>query len=189
MLITYYLLTFTLTAAICDLATDRIGNPLILAGFAGGLVLHATSGSSAEAAEWLAGSLVLHTTSGISAGAAEWLAGALMPLAAGLILHRFRLMGAGDAKLLAAIGCMTGPYLLLKITFLSLLFGAVFSLLIMLFFTGFRERFRRLADYLVLSSISGGTPVHYRSGGGALAPEEFHFSVPVLMAVMYVCFR
>ena len=27
------------------------------------------------------------------------------------------------------------------------------------------------------------------SGGGALAPEEFHFSVPVLMAVMYVCFR
>lgn len=106
--------------------------------------------------------------------------GAAIPLGIGWLLFRFRLFGAGDIKLLAAIGSVTGYRGILWILFWSVLFGAGIAAFIMTFYTGFRERFSAFAAW-VKECVERGQAVPYRKEGGA---ENFHFTVPILMSVM-----
>ena len=117
-----------------------------------------------------------------------FICGAAIPLLPGLILFRFRMIGAGDIKLLSAVGGLAGPAAMPAFLGMSVLLGAVIAVLIMLFCTGFRERFAVLADFIT-ETVTQAAPVHYRrlserhSGGSG---GEFHFTIPVLMtAILY----
>lgn len=80
------------------------------------------------AAGWLAG-LFLAACGAVSA--AEWAGGAALPLIAGWFLFRRRLMGAGDIKLLSALGGLCGISALLPFLFLVFLAGSVLSALLL----------------------------------------------------------
>ncbi len=77
-----------LAASMCDILTRRIPNALCAAGLAAGLIGHV----------WLGGELgLLHALAGIAAA---------LPL---LLLYAVRAFGAGDVKLLMAVGALMGP--------------------------------------------------------------------------------
>jgi prepilin peptidase CpaA len=118
-------------------------------------------------------------------GLAHFTLGALIPAAGGFILFRYRLIGAGDVKLLAAIGGLTGDGTILQFLLVSFVCGGVLSLAIMLSCTDFRERVKVLSHFLMKQSAVG-KPVSYRSVSRELSgtTAEFHFSVPVLMAAV-----
>ncbi len=78
-----------LAAAVTDYRSRRIPNWLTLSGFCAGLLLHGMSGGLA--------------------GAGTSLLGAALAFAIYLVLYALRAMGAGDVKLMAALGALVGP--------------------------------------------------------------------------------
>ena len=106
------LLVFVLAAVGRDLASRRIPNWLTVSGFCAGIVLH----------------LILSGTSGV------WfsLKGAGMALVIYFPLFFLRAVGAGDAKLMAAIGSLAGPFNWLGIFFLTAMIGGVLAVILTL---------------------------------------------------------
>jgi len=98
-----------LAAAVFDLRYRRIPNWLVLAGLLAGLAVNT----------WLAGWSGLRL-SGLGIGLAFLV---YIPL------YALRAMGAGDAKLMAAVGALTGPGPWLLIFFATALVGGVLALL------------------------------------------------------------
>jgi prepilin peptidase CpaA len=97
-----------LTAAmVMDLRTRRIPNRLTLAGVAAGLALRALGGAD----PLVAGSLAV-----------------ALALAIGLPLFALGAMGAGDVKLLAAVGAFMGPAGFLTALLVSALVGGVLGI-------------------------------------------------------------
>ncbi len=97
----FALVLLLMTASACDLKTRRIPNGLTAAGMLAGLAGHACGGG-------LPG--LLPSLEGIAAA---------LPL---LLLYAARAFGAGDVKLLLAVGALMGPGFLLWT-----LLGAVFT--------------------------------------------------------------
>ena len=97
-------------ACITDLRTRRIPNALTLSATAGALVFHVATG-------------------GLSA--AGWsLAGCFLGLALFLPMFALRGMGAGDVKLLAAIGAWLGPSQVAIVALASSLAGGVIAIVV-----------------------------------------------------------
>ena len=159
----FFVLTLSGAAAFLDICTGRIGNLLCAAGLSAGL--------------FLAGC-------GVAAGgsplpAVMFLAGAAIPFACGFPLFRFRMIGAGDVKLLMAIGGLIGVPAILHFLVAAVASGAVIAAGVLLFITGVRPRLARLLRYIRATEITGEIQP-YRDSRIA----EFHFSVPVLMAAI-----
>jgi prepilin peptidase CpaA len=86
---------------------------------------------------WLCASLflfgvVLNVWRDGAAGGAMSLAGAAVGLALLLPFYMLRAIGAGDVKLLAALGALLGPQLLVSVVVYGALAGGVMSLVILL---------------------------------------------------------
>lgn len=111
---------FLLAACAFDLRARRIPNALSVAAGLAGVLLHTLlpEGSGLFAATQRGG-----------LGAAQAALGLLVALAAGLLLWRARLFGAGDAKLLAAVGAYTGVAGVLPVVIWTLVIGGVLALL------------------------------------------------------------
>ena len=88
-----------------------------------------------------------------------WICGLLVPILILGILFIFRMLGAGDIKLLSVIGSMIGPTKILNCISYSFLIGAVISAY---FKTGKREPY-------------------YKSG---MPLENFHFTVPIFLSAL-----
>jgi prepilin peptidase CpaA len=112
------LLALIVTACAVDLRERRIPNVVCVAGLLAGLLLQATLPLDGTFAAIGPGAI------GLAAAGA----GALAMLGAGLLLWRVRLFGAGDAKLLVAVGAYVGiagaPYVLV----LTALFGGALAI-------------------------------------------------------------
>ena len=104
---TLLLALLLILAAVCDIRTHRIPNPLILAGLALGLAWHAWRGG--------APGLLLSLEGVAVAGLA------LLPYALGGL-------GAGDVKLLGAVGALMGPSFLLWTLLGTILAGGLLAL-------------------------------------------------------------
>lgn len=105
-------------ACVTDWRRRRIPNVLCLAAALAGLLLHAASATGREVGlQWLSGGgSLLHALGGL-----------LLALAVGAALWRLGLFGAGDAKLLAALGAWTGPFSVLPLVLMTLLAGGVLA--------------------------------------------------------------
>lgn len=124
-------------AVIVDLHSSRIPNWLTLSAMGFALAAHA----------WLNGVHgILFSLSGLGVGLGLLL---LVYLAGG--------MGAGDVKLMAAVGAMVGPYGVLSIALLSALIGGLYALGAMSYQWGIAAVGQRLVYAAYGAVLTGGT--------------------------------
>ena len=135
---------------------------------------------------WIAG-LVTQLIRYGAAGAGIFLFGMLFPILALYILFYFHMLGAGDIKLLSAVGGFLGVPAILKCMIVSFLSGAVLSIGIILVCGNLPQRltkfFNYFQTYFTKRKYQKKTePVPYYDGKWGM--ECIHFSVPVLMGVL-----
>ena len=163
-------------ASAIDLRTRRIPNALVLTGALLGLGLQAALPAGR-------GLFDSYAPGGIGLSAAL-LAGVVM-LAAGMLLWRGGLFGAGDAKLLAALGPYIGPAGVLPVLLYTLVAGGVLALAASAWRQGHlwlatRARLPRAArpsptpQLPYALAITAGTVAHAGPGVMALLHPSFH---------------
>ena len=151
-----------IAAVVMDLKTGKISNRLILLGLAAGL-------SWQIADKGLIGILLFAGGAGI-------------PFLIFGMLYYFRMIGAGDIKLLCTLGGLTGPAGSMYCIFLTILWGGFLSLGIMLFRRNLAERMTVFFRYISQYRNTG------RRSYMDCAPVDarFCFSIPVLLGIL--CF-
>ena len=154
------LLLYSFLAMLFDLVTDRIPNYLVAAELIGGFVCQ----------------LYIFGPMGIL----SFLGGIAVPFALSYVLFLFRMIGAGDIKLLMALGSVAGFPLNARLMLWAVICGGIISAFIMWRRTGFIPRLTYLISY-VRDFIRTGERKPYRKEGGA---ENFHFSVAIFAAVL-----
>lgn len=155
------LLCLTVAAVLSDLKEGRIPNGIIAAGLACGFLYHIfTSGA---------------------AGIILYLGGVILPLLIFGVFYYFRMIGAGDIKLL----CMAGGFLGLSGCFAcikwSIFFGGLISLALMLRRRNMEERLAYFAEYVSRYSKERKWRPYM---SGTKEDARFCFSVPILLAVL-----
>lgn len=158
----FYLLPPLLLAAVfSDLKNRKIPNALIVGGMITG-----------SAYQWSANG---------PPGMADFCSGALMPLVLLGVLHYFRMLGAGDLKLLIMAGGFLGIAGSMACIVLSFLIAGVIAAGKLLRHRILGRRLRYFAEYL-RNYHNSGKWVPYITGKEK--EEGIHFSVAVLLAVM-----
>jgi len=152
-----------LAAVICDLKTRRIPNVLTLGGGLVAFALHSAMGG------W----------SGLLLAVAGWAVG----LALFFPLFLLRGMGAGDVKLLAAIGALLGPWGALWTALYGAVAGGLMALAVSLARGYTMTAFRNLR-YLLWSWFLGGVrPVEGVTLDSSVSPR-LPYAVPIAAGVM-----
>lgn len=124
-----FLLLLILTiAVIMDIRTRKIKNWLIITGLLSGFLLRILS----EGRE----------------GALNFLAGCLIPIFLLFVLFLFRVIGAGDVKLIAVTGGFLGTHSILRCIITIFILSACFALIKILKYHNFMNRMQYLADYV-----------------------------------------
>ena len=154
-------LLLTVGAAGMDLRTQKISNIWLCGG-------------------WLSGLGHQFLTDQIR-GLGSFAAGSFLPAALLWILFLFRMIGAGDIKLLSVLGGIMGVPDILICMIWSVIFGAVLSAAILIICGDLSRRLTYFTNYFKLYFRTG-KRIPYRREGSR--PEHIHFSVPVLMGVL-----
>ncbi|HXP86382.1 MAG TPA: prepilin peptidase [Bryobacteraceae bacterium] len=128
------LVVLTVTAAAYDWKYRIIPNWLVLAGVIAGLAVNTWMGGLSGL--WLA------------------LSGAAFALLIYLPLYALRAMGAGDAKLMAAVGALMGPFLWWSMFVYTIVIGGVAALVAIVVGGRFRRTFRNI--WTILTSLARG---------------------------------
>jgi prepilin peptidase CpaA len=97
----------------------------------------------------LASGLIVNIIFGGLQGALTSLGGCLLAFTLMFILHVFGAMGAGDVKLFAAVGSVTGAQLVLPTFFVVILTGGVLAVCLMLRAGAIRATMQRVLQILV----------------------------------------
>ena len=156
----FLLLIFSTVAFVFDIKTMKIPNAVILCGYVSGLMSE----------------IYLSRPSGLILFAA----GSAIPVILLWITFRFRMIGAGDIKLLSAIGGIILYPSIIRFLVATLVFSSVLSLIQMLRCGIFKQRF--LFFFRYISDLIHGKYYPYRKNGSA--PENIHLTVPVLMSTV-----
>ena len=115
------------------------------------------------------------------AGLGYFVMGSVTPLFL-IILFVFGMMGAGDIKLFCALGGILGPGAVLKCIFSSFIAGACIAAVLLIIHRNFCERILYFIRYAE-TTVTTGKITPYRKGNIS-APENFHFTVPILVSVL-----
>ena len=110
-----------------------------------------------------------------------WICGLLVPILILWILFIFRMLGAGDIKLLSVIGSMIGPTKILNCISYSFLIGAVIAAALMVSNGIVCQRFLYLFRYIRAYSKTGKREPYGKSG---MPLENFHFTVPIFLSAL-----
>lgn len=148
-------------AMILDLARSKIGNQYLIFG-------------------WLVGAVMAFIRAG-TGGLPDYLGGAILPIILLFILFYFRMMGAGDIKLLSVLGGMVGIRASVSLLICSFLAGAILSIGILTYRKSWSRRFRFLIRYVHNYMVTG-LCVPYRPE--KLNRDSLHFALPVFAAVL-----
>ena len=155
--------------------------PVVVAGCAVLMDLHRTKVDNG----WLLFSLCISFAAqllGSGPGSVKvWGSGMLVPFLALGWLFAFRMLGAGDIKLLCVLGSMLGPGKILECIAYSFLIGAAFSGAILISNGIFCQRFLYFYRYTADFLKTGERKPYYKSG---MPLENFHFTVPIFMSAM-----
>ena len=114
-------------------------------------------------------------------GIPVYAAGVLIPCVLLLPLFYFRMLGAGDIKVFAVLGGLTGSHGILSIIFGSFLLGAVLSLAFLISCGNLKERISYFFHYFYKYFVTHQVQSYIQKGQKA---ENFHFTVPILLSVM-----
>lgn len=152
------------TAALFDLATGKIPNGLILTAMGAGLGWQL----------WANGLRGLYSFMG----------GAAVPILLLGILFYFRMMGAGDIKLLAAMGGFLGPGRGLLCVVWSLLAGAVYAWGVLTYRQNLKERLLYFCTYMWnYLQTRKWEPYSIRISVD-IGDNCLYFSIPVLISIL-----
>lgn len=152
-----------LLACIPDLRTRRIPNALTLGAAVVALAFHtATNG-------W----------SGLATSAGGWLLGA----AVFFPIFALRGMGAGDVKLLAAVGAWLGPGQVIWVALITSVAGGVLGLLVSLFNGYLRTATTNMFALLMHWRVSGIRPVEQLTLSGSRGPR-LAYAVPIAFGTL-----
>jgi prepilin peptidase CpaA len=132
------LVVLVLIAAVCDIRTRSIPNPVTICGAAVGLLLNISLSG------W--------------AGAKASLLGLALGFAIFLPLFLVRGMGGGDVKLMAAIGAIAGPSNTFIIFILTAITGGVLAVALVLWRGALSGTFRNLG--FIVTQLMQGKPPH-----------------------------
>ncbi|WP_010627853.1 prepilin peptidase [Halomonas sp. KM-1] len=152
-----------IVAALKDGQCRRIPNTLILAGAAVGFLLQG----------WAAGaSGVLAATYGLLVGLAILLPGYLMGFT-----------GAGDAKLMAAIGTFLGPVGVFQAALISILFGGIIAMVFALSALIHRQSVSPWGRYALMmrTLVVTGRPLYIPPAEGEVMGKKFPFAVSIAL--------
>jgi prepilin peptidase CpaA len=146
-----------------DLKTRRIPNLLTFGAALAALVVHGYAGGFSGAGMSLAG----------------WLVGAAF------FLPFFALggMGAGDVKLMAALGAWLGPSEIVWVALYSSVAGGVMALVVAAFSGYLKQAFTNIWSLLVQWYIGGVRPIHDMTLASNRGPR-LAYAVPVLAGLM-----
>ena len=151
-------IVIALIACVTDLRSQRIPNVLTFGGALAGLIFHSLSGG---------GNGLLLSAAGWAVGAAVF----MIPFALGG-------MGAGDVKLVAALGAWLGPMDTVWLGMYSAVAGGVAALVLALARGYLRKALSNVGLLLRYWSIAGIRPLHEVSLAGSGGPR-LAYAVPV----------
>ncbi|MDO4616389.1 MAG: prepilin peptidase [Lachnospiraceae bacterium] len=157
----WWIVAFGFGAMLQDLLRSRISNRYLITG-------------------WLAGATAAFLSPSPE-GILRFMGGALLPIVLLFLLFRFRMIGAGDIKLLSALGGMVGIQASLWLLVSSFLIGGLLAVGILTVNRSWFRRFRFFYRY-VQNYRTTGIRIPYRpeKHGG----EHLHFAVPVFAALL-----
>ena len=155
------LLLVVQAAVLCDLGRGRIPNALILAGLGMGFIYQAVSDGFA--------------------GIVLFLGGVFLPVLVFGPLYYFRMIGAGDIKLMSVIGAFTGPAACFSCMIWSVMAGGILAAALVLYHHNLFRRIGCFADYVREYRRTGRwEPYLARTD----EQSRFCFSVPVLISLL-----
>lgn len=109
----------------------------------------------------------------------------------GLFLFFFLLhaMGAGDVKLVAAIGCLVGPARIVEIALATAIVGGVLAIVYALWRRRLRATFSNVGELLRLRAAFG-TAAHPSLNLSSSESLRLPYAVPIAVGVVYtICIR
>ena len=154
-------LVFSCIAMCMDFLMERVVNGFIGAVFLAGFYWQITENGAAG---------ILYESLGF-----------LLPCILLLPLFYFRMLGAGDIKLISGLGTFLGAGSVFKLILCSLFLGGLLSLAFLISCGNFKERFSYFFNYVYEYSSSRNLRAYMKRGS---QPENFHFTVPVFLSVM-----
>jgi prepilin peptidase CpaA len=152
-----------LGACIPDLRTRRIPNALTFGAAAVALLVHGLTGGAA----------------GLTTSAAGWLLGAALFLP----LFALRGMGAGDVKLLAAVGAWLGPQQVIWVALMTSVAGGVLAIVVAVSHGYLRQALKNIYFLLVHWRVSGVGPVEEVTLTGSRGPR-LAYAVPIAVGTL-----
>ena len=160
-----YLAVLVLVAAAAgfDIRSRRIPNVLTFGAAAAALVFHAVTGGS----------------SGAAASAAGWAIG----LALFFPIFALRGMGAGDVKLLAAVGAWLGPVAVIWVALLTAVIGGVLAVVVAVAHGYLATAVQNIRLLLTHWRVNGVRPVREISLDGAAGPR-LAYAVPISLGTV-----
>jgi prepilin peptidase CpaA len=150
-------------ACISDLRTRRIPNRLTFGATIAALLFHATTSG----------------TSGLAASVGGWLLGAALFFP----VFALRGMGAGDVKLLAAVGAWLGPVPVVLVALITAIAGGVMALVVSLMHGYLSTALRNVWLVLMLWRTSGIQSVPAVTLEGARGPR-LAYAVPIAIGTV-----
>lgn len=148
-------------AVLYDLGSGRIPNSIILAGLGMGLIYQAV---------WLG-----------PVGILVYFGGILLPVLILGILYYFRMIGAGDIKLLCVAGGFLGPAACFSCIVCSILLGGVISLILTVYYRNLLQRFLYFAAYMEEYARTKTWRSYLQN---TESQARFCFSVPVFFSIL-----
>ena len=162
------LLTVALTAAVCDVRTRRIPNALTFGAAAAALLYALATGGIGS----------------LGFAAAGWFAGAA------LFFPFFALggMGAGDVKLIAALGAWVGPAEAVWLAMFSSIAGGVVALFVALFHGYLRKAFENIRLMFMHWRLFGLRAVAGLTLEDSRAPR-LAYAIPIMIGTVWTLWR
>jgi len=115
-----FILLLAVIAAVMDFFTYKISNKLVIVGITGGIICQVLK-------------------NGLE-GIVFSLAGGVTPILCLWIFFLLRYFGAGDIKLLCALGCMMGPVTILYLIGLSIIIGGIIGTMKLIIYDSHQEK-------------------------------------------------